>query len=83
MEKGHAEKVHSTYENHNENIGKKTTQYVKTTLSKTANQVKMGCGPMEEWPSGGRAQQDQCQTPAFDKYEKRIANFVNENQFTP
>lgn len=37
MEKGHAEKVHSTYENHNENIGKKTTLYVKTTLGKTAN----------------------------------------------
>ena len=41
MEKGHAEKVHSTYENHNENIGKKTTQYVKTTLSKTAKQGKL------------------------------------------
>ncbi len=54
MEKVHAEKVHSTYENHNENIGKKTTLYVKTTSGKTANYVKMGRGPVGEWPSGCR-----------------------------
>ena len=49
MEKGHEEKVHSTYENHNENIGKKTTLNVKTTVGKTANWVKMGRG---YWGSG-------------------------------
>ena len=37
MEKVHAEKVHSTYENHIEIIGKKVTVYVKTTMVKTAN----------------------------------------------
>ena len=37
MEKGYAEKGHSTYENHIENIGKKDTIYIKTTLGKTAN----------------------------------------------
>ena len=80
MEKVHAEKVHSTYENHNENIGKKTTLYVKTTLSKTVNHVKIGRGTVGEWPSGGRAQQGQSQTPAFltvfrktdDQYDKII-----------
>ena len=55
MEKGHAEKVHSTYKIHVENIGKKTTLYVKTTLSKTANQVNMGLGLVGGWSSGGRA----------------------------
>ena len=37
MEKVHAEKVHSTYENYIKNIGKKVTVYIKTTLGKTAN----------------------------------------------
>ena len=37
MEKGHAEKVHSTYENHIEIIGKKVTVHIKTTLGKTVN----------------------------------------------
>ena len=37
MEKGLAEKVHSTYENHIEIIGKKVTVYVKTTIGKTTN----------------------------------------------
>ena len=58
MEKGHAEKVHSTYENHIEIIGKKVTVYIKTTMGKIANQLKMGRGLVREWPSGvglGRA----------------------------
>ena len=58
MEKGHAEKVHSTYEDHIEIIGKMVTVYIKTTMDKIANQLKMGCGLLREWPSGvgpGRA----------------------------
>ena len=58
MEKVHAEKVHSTYENHIEIIGKKVTVYIKTTMGKIANQLKMGRGLVREWPSGvgpGRA----------------------------
>ena len=37
LEKRHAEKVHSTQEDHIENIGKKFTVYIKTTLGETAN----------------------------------------------
>ena len=51
MEKSYAEKGHSKYENRIENIGKKVTVYKKTTLGKTANQVKMGHDPVGEWPN--------------------------------
>ena len=37
MEKVHAEKVHSTQEDRIENIGKKVTVHIKTTLGKTVN----------------------------------------------
>ena len=37
MEKRHAEKVHSTQEDRIENIRKKVTVNIKTTLVKTAN----------------------------------------------
>ena len=48
----------------------------------------MGHGPVGEWPSGGRAQQCQCQTPVFltafiktnDQYGRIISK---KNQFTP
>ena len=51
----------------------------------------MGRGLVGEWPSGGRPQKGQCQTPVFltafrktnDQYEKRIANFVKKISLLP